>query len=157
MGSLTSLKGITDKQIDRLNEAGIRGTVKLLKWGSTPDGRKEISRETKIPILRIENWVRRADLMRVKGVSDDYARLLARAGVDDLADLSTRNPAVLGDELQIAMAVERDIKRLPNRAKIGGWIEQARLTLRHVWYHDTWGDEEVTGRRAPSLFPAPRV
>jgi hypothetical protein len=53
--------------------------------------------------------------------------------------------------------VERDIKRLPTKAKIGQWIEQARLMLRHVWYHDTWGDEKVTGRKAPALFPAPRV
>lgn len=157
MGSLTSLKGITDKQIDRLRDAGIKGTAKLLTWGSTPDGRKEISRETRIPILRIENWVRRADLMRVKGVSDDYARLLARAGVHDIADLSTRNPAELSEEVVIASAVERDVQRLPSRAKLGEWIEQARLMLRHIWYHDTWGDEKVTGRKAPSLFPAPRV
>jgi hypothetical protein len=95
--------------------------------------------------------------MRVKGVSDDYARLLARAGVHDIADLSTRNPAELAEEVVIASAVERDVKRLPSRAKIGEWIEQARLMLRHIWYHDTWGDEKMTGRKAPSLFPAPRV
>lgn len=157
MASLSSLKGITDKQIERLNAAGINGTARLLKWGSTPDGRLEISRETKIPIQRIANWVQRSDLMRVKGVSDDYARLLARAGVDDIADLSTRNPAQLAEEIEVAAAVERDIKRLPRAAKIGQWIEQARLMLRHVWYHDTWGDEEVTGRKAPAIFPSPRV
>ncbi|MEX1207124.1 MAG: DUF4332 domain-containing protein [Acidimicrobiia bacterium] len=157
MASLTSLTGITDKQIERLQSAGIKGTARLLTWGSTPDGRREIARETKIPIQRVANWVQRADLMRVKGVNDNYARLLVRAGVDDIADLSTRNPAQLAEEIEVASAVERDIKRLPTKAKIGHWIEQARLMLRHVWYHDTWGDEEVTGRKAPALFPAPRV
>jgi predicted flap endonuclease-1-like 5' DNA nuclease len=157
MAGLTSLKGITDKQIDRLKEAGVRGTAKLLTWGSTPDGRREIARAAKIPIQRVANWVQRADLMRVKGVNDDYARLLARAGVEDIADLSTRNPAVLAGEVEIASAVERDVKRLPSKAMIGKWIEQARLMIRHVWYHDTWGDEAVTGRRPPAVFPAPRV
>jgi hypothetical protein len=157
MAGLTSLKGITEKQIERLKDAGVPGTSKLLKWGSTPDGRREIARAAKVSIQRISNWVQRADLMRVKGVNDDYARLLARAGVEDIADLSTRNPAELADEIEVASAVERDVKRLPSRAMIGKWIEWARLNIRHVWYHDTWGDEDVTGRRAPSLFPAPRV
>jgi predicted flap endonuclease-1-like 5' DNA nuclease len=156
MAGLTSLKGITDKQIERLKEAGVRGTAKLLTWGSTPDGRREIAKGAKIPIQRIANWVQRADLMRVKGVSDDYARLLARAGVEDIADLSTRNPAELAGEIEVAATVERDVKRLPSKAMLGEWIEQARLMIRHVWYHETWGDEEVTGRRAPALFPAPR-
>ena len=157
MAGLTSLKGITDKQIERLKEAGVRGTAKLLTWGSTPDGRREIAQAAKIPIQRIANWVQRSDLMRVKGVNDDYARLLARAGIEDIADLSTRNPAELADEVEIAAAVERDVKRLPSRAMIAEWIEQARLMIRHVWYHDTWGDEEVTGRRPPAVFPGPRV
>jgi len=157
MAGLNSLKGITDKQIERLKEAGVRGTARLLTWGSTPDGRREIAKAAKVPIQRIANWVQRADLMRVKGVSDDYARLLARAGVEDIADLSTRNPAELADEVEIASAVERDVRRLPSKAMIAGWIEQARLMIRHVWYHDTWGDEEVTGRRPPAVFPAPRV
>jgi len=157
MAGLTSLKGITDKQIERLKEAGVRGTAKLLTWGSTPDGRREIAKAAKVPIQRIANWVQRSDLMRVKGVNDDYARLLARAGVEDIADLSTRNPAELADEVEIAAAVERDVRRLPSKAMLAEWIEQARLMIRHVWYHDTWGDEEVTGRRPPAVFPAPRV
>jgi len=157
MASLEKLKGITEAQVERLHAAGVRGTDTLLRWGSTPDGRKEIAKETRIGLNRITDWVHRTDLMRVKGIDDDYARLLARAGVHSIVDLSTRNPMELHDEVEIAAAMERLVKRLPSRKVLGGWIEQARLMVRHVWYHDTWGEPELTGTQAPSLFPTPRV
>lgn len=157
MASLEKLKGITEAQIGRLRAAGVRGTDTLLKWGSTPDGRKEIAHLTRISLSRVNDWVHRVDLMRIKGVDDDYARLLARTGVHSIVDLSTRNPIELSGEIEIAAAMERLVKRVPSRKVLGGWIEQARLMLRHIWYHDTWGEAWLTGTKAPSLFPAPRV
>jgi hypothetical protein len=157
MASLDTLKGINEAQIERLHSAGVRGTADLLMWGSTPDGRKEIAHKAKISLNRVTDWVHRSDLMRVKGVNDDYARLLARAGVHSIVDLSTRNPIELSDEIEIAAAIERLVKRVPSRKMLGGWIEQARLMLRHVWYHDTWGEASLTGTQAPTMFPAPRV
>jgi len=157
MASLEKLKGISEAQIERLQQAGVRGTDTLLKRGSTPDGRKEIAKATRISLSRVTDWVHRADLMRVKGIDDDYARLLARSGVHSIVDLSTRNPMELADEIEIAAAMERLVKRIPGRAKLGEWIEQARLMVRHVWYHDTWGVASLTGTDAPTLFPAPRV
>jgi predicted flap endonuclease-1-like 5' DNA nuclease len=157
MANLDKLTGITAAQIERLEKAGVRGTTDLLTWGSTPDGRKEIAHRTKIAINRVTDWVHRSDLMRIKGVNDDYARLLSRAGVHSIVDLSTRNPAELSEEIEIAAAVERLVKRIPSRKTLGGWIEQARLMLRHVWYHDTWGEASLTGTEAPTHFPAPRV
>lgn len=157
MASLEKLKGISDAQIERLRAAGVRGTDTLLTRGSTPDGRKEIAKQTRISLNRVTDWVHRSDLMRVKGIDDDYARLLARSGVHSVVDLSTRNPMELREEIEIAAAVERLTKRLPSKAVLGGWIEQARLMVRHVWYHDTWGEAALTGTEAPSHFPAPRV
>ncbi len=157
MASLEKLKGITAAQIERLQKAGVGGTEILLTRGSTPDGRKQIAKSTRISLNRVTDWVHRADLMRIKGVDDDYARLLSRAGVHSIVDLSTRNPMELEGEIEIAAAMERLVKRVPTRVRLGQWIEQARLMVRHVWYHDTWGEAELTGTEAPSLFPAPRV
>lgn len=155
MASLEKLKGITVGQMDRLRGAGVKGTETLLKWGSTPDGRLEIARASKISVQRITDWVHRSDLMRIKGVDDDYARLLVRAGVHSVVDLSTRNPRELEDEIEIAAAIERLVKRTPRLATLSTWIEQARFMVRHVWYHDTWGDEALTGRPRPS-YQGPR-
>lgn len=155
MAKLEKLNGIGDKQIARLMKAGIKNTDQLLKWGSTPDGRSEIAAATKIGVRRIADWVHRSDLMRLKGVDDDYARLLVRAGVSGVVDLSTRNPMELAGEVEIAAAMERLDKKTPRAATLTNWIEQARLMLRNVWYHDTWGPPELTGR-APKRYQGPR-
>ena len=155
MPKLENLKGIGDKQIERLKKAGIKNTEALLKWGSTPDGRTEISAATKIGTRRIADWVHRCDLMRIRGVDDDNARLLVRAGVSGVVDLSTRNPLELAEEVKIAAAVERMQKKMPREVTLANWIEQARLGLRHVWYHDTWGPPALTGRH-PKRYSGPR-
>ena len=155
MAKLEKLKGIGDRQIERLHKTGIRSTDALLKWGSTPDGRSEIGALTKISTRRIADWVHRCDLMRIKGVDDDYARLLRRAGVAGIVDLSTRNPFELSEEVEIAAAIEQMAKKRPRETTLAGWIEQARLMLRHVWYHDTWGPPSLTGRD-PKRYQGPR-
>ncbi|HLE39794.1 MAG TPA: DUF4332 domain-containing protein [Acidimicrobiia bacterium] len=155
MAKLEKLKGIGDRQIERLHKTGIRSTDALLKWGSTPDGRSEIGALTKISTRRIADWVHRCDLMRIKGVDDDYARLLRRAGVAGIVDLSTRNPFELSEEVEIAAAIEQMAKKRPQETTLAGWIEQARLMLRHVWYHDTWGPPSLTGRD-PKRYQGPR-
>lgn len=155
MARLDTLKGITAKQIERLNEAGVKNTQTLLKKGSTPDGRKELAQATKINVQRIANWVHRADLARIRGITDDHARLLVRAGVDSVVELSTQNPIDLSADLEIAEAIETTGRRLPTHAALQRWIEAARLLLRNVWYHDTWGDEERTGR-PPAKYAGPR-
>lgn len=156
MARLDSLKGITAKQMQALADAKVKSTQTLLRVGSTPDGRKDLARETKVDARRIENWVHRIDLARVKGITDDFARLLIRAGVESVVDLSTCNPGDLAADLRAAEAIERTGRRLPSEAVLQRWIEDARLMLRNVWYHDTWGDEERTGR-APAKYAGPRV
>ena len=155
MAKLDNLTGIGDKQIARLEKAGIKNTDQLLKMGSTPDGRNELAAATKIGVRRIADWVHRSDLMRIKGINDDNARLLVRAGVSGVVDLSTRNPAELAGEVEIAAAVERMTKKMPRAATLATWIESARLMLRNVWYHDTWGPPELTGRK-PRRYEGPR-
>lgn len=155
MAKLEQLQGIGEKQIERLHKAGIKNTDALLKWGSTPDGRTEISALTKISTRRIADWVHRCDLIRLKGVDDAYARLLVRAGVDGIVDLSTRNPMELAGEIEIAAAIERLEKKIPREATLVNWVEQARLMARHVWYHDTWGSPKLTGR-PPKRYQGPR-
>jgi len=144
MEDLKKLQGISKAQIAKLHKAGIRGLGTLLVKGSTLEGRTELSKETRIASNRIMNWVHRADLMRVKGIDDDYARILARAGVTSIVDLSTRNPHQLAAEVRVAAVIE-DVQRVPRHASLKKWVEEARHRIRHVWYHDTIGDPELTG------------
>ncbi len=144
MEDLEKLQGISKAQIAKLHKAGIRGLGTLLVKGSTLEGRIELSQQTRIASNRIMNWVHRADLMRIIGIDDDYARVLARAGVTSIVDLSTRNPRQLAGEVKVSAVIE-DVQRVPRHASLKKWIEEARHRVRHVWYHDTLGDPELTG------------
>ena len=155
MEDLEKLQGISKTQIGKLHKAGIRGLGTLLVKGSTVQGRSELAKETRISVNRIINWVHRADLMRVKGIDDDYARVLARAGVTSIVDLSTRNPQHLAGEVDLAASIE-GVKRVPRHATMKKWIEEARHRVRHIWYHDTIGDPELTGIPTTE-WPGPTV
>jgi predicted flap endonuclease-1-like 5' DNA nuclease len=155
MQDLEKLQGISPAQMKKLNKAGIDGLVPLLKRGSTPQGRVELAQKTRISLGRITNWVHRADLMRVKGIDDDYARVLARAGVVSVVDLSTRNPHRLADEVKVAGSIE-GTKRVPRHPSIRKWVEEARHMMRNVWYHDTIGHPDITGIPT-TQWPGPTV
>ena len=144
MEDLKKLQGISKAQIAKLHKAGIRGLGTLLVKGSTLEGRTELSQQTRIASNRIMNWVHRADLMRVTGIDDDHARVLARAGVTSMVDLSMRNLRQLAAEVRVAAVIE-DVQRVPRHASLKKWVEEARHRVRHVWYHDTIGDPDLTG------------
>lgn len=155
MEDLEKLQGITKAQIKKLNKAGVHGLGTLLVRASTREGRTELAKQTRIASSRLLNWVHRADLMRVRGIDDDYARVLARAGVTSVVDLSTRNPSELTEAVQVAASIEA-VKRVPRIASLRKWIEESRHMVRHVWYYDTIGDPELTGIPTTE-WPGPTV
>lgn len=155
MDDLEKLQGISQAQITKLNKAGVRGLGTLLVRASTREGRVALAKETRIASSRLLNWVHRADLMRVRGIDDDYARVLARAGVTSVVDLSTRNPSELTEAVQVAASIEA-VKRVPRLASLRKWIEESRHLARHVWYHDTIGHPDLTGIPTTE-WPGPTV
>lgn len=155
MEDLDKLQGISKAQKAKLHKAGIRGMGTLLVKGSTREGRVDLAGRTRISVNRLTNWVHRADLMRVSGIDDDYARVLARAGVTSIVDLSTRNPRQLAEDVKVAASVE-GVHRVPRHASLKKWIEEARHLLRHVWYYDTIGHPDLTGIPT-TQWPGPTV
>lgn len=155
MSELEKLHGISKAQITKLQKAGVDSLDDLLVRGSTSQGRAELATTTRISSQRLLNWVHRADLMRLRGVDDEYARVLARAGVTSVVDLSTRSPSKLVDEVALAASIE-GVKRTPRHASLRKWVEEALHLVRHVWYHDTIGDPHLTG--VPTTeWPGPTV
>ena len=154
MAKLENLKGMTKTQAKALRAAGVTGPLTLLKETSTPAGRRDLSRKTKIPEGRLLDWGQRVDLWRITGVDDDYARVLTRSGVTSIVDLSTRNPEALTKEVEVMGRGVVD--RLPGRKSITAWIEEARHLVRRVWYHEPYGDPDLTGQPTTE-WPGPKV
>jgi predicted flap endonuclease-1-like 5' DNA nuclease len=65
------------------------------------------------------------DLTEVKGIGDDYARLLRAAGVTTVDRLATRAPEALRSDLVEANEIHDVVGRVPSVDRLRGWIERA--------------------------------
>lgn len=134
MAKLTTVEGIGDTYAGKLAEAGIETTDALLEKGSTPKGRKELAEGTGISGKLILGWVNMVDLFRIKGVGEEYADLLERAGVDTVPELAQRK----GENLHAKMVEVNEEKKLVRQVasvdQVKGWIEEAKGLPRKVEY-----------------------
>ncbi|MCB9234582.1 MAG: DUF4332 domain-containing protein [Bacteroidia bacterium] len=126
MASIIDIEGIGPKYAERLAEAGIKTTEKLLAEGGTKAGRKKIAEATEIDESRILRWVNMADLFRLKGVGEEYSDLLEAAGVDTVKELRNRNAANLYAKMVEVNAAKKLVRALPTEAKVSDWVEQAK-------------------------------
>ncbi len=132
MAKLTEIEGIGESYAAKLKEAGITSLENLLTTGCEKKGRKEIAEKSGINEKLILNWVNRADLTRVKGISTQYADLLECAGVDTIPELAQRK----ADNLQAKMAQVNDekhlVRKVPTTSQVQDWIAQAKELPRVV-------------------------
>jgi len=134
MAKLEMIEGIGPVYAERLRAAGIGTVEALLRAGATPEGRKELAERTRIGDEYILDWVNRADLMRVRGVGEEYSDLLEKAGVDTVIEMAQRNPDHLYKKLLQVNAEKRLVRRLPNRGMVTRWVEHAKVLPRVVSY-----------------------
>jgi predicted flap endonuclease-1-like 5' DNA nuclease len=134
MAKLEIVEGIGPVYAEKLRAAGVRSTGALLRAGATPEGRKELEEKAGIGHEYILDWVNRVDVMRVRGVGEEYSDLLEKAGVDTVVELAQRNPDHLYQRI-IAVNEEKDlVRRPPTRDMVARWIGQAKMMERAVFY-----------------------
>jgi predicted RecB family nuclease len=126
MASIDTIEGIAHKQATSLRKARIRTVEALLRKGSTRKGRREIAAATGISEKLILEWVNRADLMRVRGVGEEYSDLLEAAGVDTVKELRRRNAANLLSSMLAVNDTKRLVRRLPTEAMVQRWVDHAK-------------------------------
>ena len=98
--SIEHIEGIGGAYGAKLRDAGIASTSALLKAAADPRGRQLLAQKTGIDASRILLWANMADLMRIKGVGEEYSELLEAAGVDTVKELKMRR----ADNLTAKMA-----------------------------------------------------
>jgi hypothetical protein len=103
-----------------------------LEAGSTPKGRKDLAENTGISEKLILEWVNLADLLRIKGVGEEYSDLLEEAGVDTVAELARRNADNLHAKMSEVNEAKNLVRRPPTLNDVQKWIEQAKNLPRKV-------------------------
>lgn len=131
MATIESIEGIGPSNGKKLRAAGIRSVNVLLRAGGAKSGRRALAKETGINESSLLEWVNRADLMRIKGVSTQYSDLLAAAGVDTVKELRNRKPknlAVKMKEVNDAALAEGSsiVRRPPSLSEVERWVSHAK-------------------------------
>lgn len=126
MASIETIEGIGAKYGKKMRAAGIRSTGALLKAGASAKGRKALAAETGFSTHQILEWTNRCDLMRVKGVGEEYSDLLESSGVDTVKELRTRNPENLVKKMEEVNAAKKLVRRLPALSMVKRWIAEAK-------------------------------
>ena len=132
MTSLIQIEGIGETYAQKLREVGISTTEELLEKCTSPQGRKHVSEKTGISDTFILRWVNHADLSRIKGVSEEYADLLERAGVDTVPELAQRNPGNLYEKMISVNREKKLVRKPPSQDQVEEWIGQAKHLKRVV-------------------------
>jgi predicted flap endonuclease-1-like 5' DNA nuclease len=110
----------------RLKAAGITTTFALLEKAAEPKDRKALSKQTKILEKTIESWAQMADLLRVRGIGPDVARLLAAANVHTVSQLKIANASALSDEILKVNSKLHLSENPPSVEHLQAWIQQAQ-------------------------------
>ena len=132
MAKLEIIEGIGPVYAEKLRAAGIGSVSALLRAGATPEGRRDLEEKTGIGHEYILDWVNRADLMRIRGIGEEYSDLLEWAGVDTVPELAQRNSDNLIKKILEVNAEKRLVRRPPTRDMVARWIEQAKTLARAV-------------------------
>lgn len=134
MTKLTTIEGIGAVYAKKLQAVGIVTVEELLNVGATPKGRKELEEKSGIGHALILEWVNLADLMRIKGVGEEYSDLLEEAGVDTVKELRNRNADNLYAALLSTNAEKKLVRQLPSRRQVADWVSQAKTLPPKVSY-----------------------
>lgn len=126
MASIDAIEGIGHKYATKLRKARVRTTEALLKHGATKRGRKQLANKTGLPERQILEWVNRADLMRIKGVGEEYSDLLEASGVDTIKELRRRNAANLLTTMVEINKNKNLVRRLPTETMVQRWVDSAK-------------------------------
>jgi hypothetical protein len=128
MASIAAIKDIGIRAQQRLVSADIKTCDVLLGSGATRKGRQLIAETVGVSEKRVLEWVNRADLMRIQGVSTQYSDLLEAVGIDSLKKLRRSRSSRLHQDMVSTNASRRKplVGRLPNEKEVGHWVDQAK-------------------------------
>lgn len=134
MTSIKKIEGIGPSYAEKLVAAGIKTTDQLLEVGCSVKAREELEKKTGISSKLLLEWVNLADLMRIKGVGEEYSDLLEEAGVDTVAELANRNAENLRAKILEINEKEKLVRVPPALKQVQRWIDEAKTLPRKVEY-----------------------
>lgn len=121
---------LSERERGELYQVGIRSRHALVTEIEEVYDARRLAKEIEIAAPRLVDLWRLAQLQQVHGVGDSTAKLLLRAGVRSVADLSRRNPDRLHEELERVNRQDRVLSMSPRKRDILRWIRRAKRLIK---------------------------
>ena len=134
MTSIKEIEGIGPKFATQLAEHGVRTTEQLLAVADTAAKRLRFADESHLSADQVLYWVHQADLFRVKGIGEEFAELLVKAGVVTVPKLAYRSAGRLYDDLVACNEKHKLVRRIPSAGELERMIAEAK-TLPKLVHH----------------------
>jgi predicted flap endonuclease-1-like 5' DNA nuclease len=124
---LEQLRAVASRsEILKLRRAGLRTTDDLVRHGATAAARAALSRRSGVAAARLSQLCALSDLMRLRGVGPDAARVMHAAGCRSVADLQRADPQELADAIKRVNDRTRLSTNPPRAENLVAWIAQAQ-------------------------------
>jgi predicted flap endonuclease-1-like 5' DNA nuclease len=124
--NVEKIEGVGKKYAAKLGQIGITNTRQLLDRAATRKGRKDLATECGVDETLLLKWANMCDLMRIKGVGEEFSELLEIAGVDTVKELAKRRPDNLRQAMVDANGKRKLVRQLPGVSQVESWVTQAK-------------------------------
>lgn len=131
---IEEIEGIGPAIGEKLRNAGITSTDKLLSGSKSKKQRQELAASTGISESQILKFANMADLFRINGVGQEYAELLEAAGVDTVPELAQRNAENLTSKMEEVNTAKNLTRKTPSLKEVEKWVEEAQTLPRELEY-----------------------
>lgn len=131
---IAKIEGIGPDFTAKLAAVGITTTRGLLDRARDPKARAALAAESGIEETRILKWANMADLMRVKGIGEEFSELLEAAGVDTVKELKTRKAETLAAKIAEVNAARKLVRAVPSPKLVARWIDGAKTLAPWLTY-----------------------
>ncbi|OLS29880.1 MAG: hypothetical protein ThorAB25_13380 [Candidatus Thorarchaeota archaeon AB_25] len=123
---LRKIHGVQEEDVKKLESEGVSDTKTMLISGRTHELRVELSKRIGVPLKRIVEFVKIADLTRIVDIKGVRVRLLYSTGVDTVEKVAIQDPETLRELTIKVNEAEKLMKRHPTLVETTYWIRQAK-------------------------------
>ena len=123
---LRKINGVQEEDVKKLESEGVPDTKTMLASGCTHKLRVELSKRIGVPLKRIVELVKIADLTRIVDIKGVRVRLLYSTGVNTIEKIATQDPQNLRELITKVNEREKLMKRHPTLVETTYWISQAK-------------------------------
>ncbi len=122
---LIEIIGLEIVHAKKLEKEGIHSVKDLLPLSSYDI--KKLAKKTGISAKLIDTWQEHADLMRIKGITPEYANIINLSGVNSVKQLARRNPKTLLDKIVTLKKEQPDLlTKVPSFKEVTDWVSEAK-------------------------------